>query len=48
MALELDERDKMVIRFLLFCKIATVFEIIFWIVGIQNQVPDRVFPWKFL
>ena len=48
MTLELDDRDKMVICFLLFCKREIIFETIFWIAGTQNKVPDRVFPWKFL
>ena len=48
MAWELDDRDKVVIRFVLFCKREIIFETIFWISGTQNQVPDRGFPWKFL
>ena len=48
MAWELDDRDKVVIRFVLFCKREIIFETIFWISGTQNQVPDRVFPWEFL
>ena len=48
MTLELDDRDKMVICFLLFCKREIIFETIFWIAGTQNEVPDRVFPWEFL
>ena len=47
MALELVDRDKVVIRFLIFCKKEIIFETIFWIAGTQNQVPNRVFPWKF-
>ena len=46
--LELDDRDKIVIRFLVFRKREIIFETIFWIAGTQNQVPDRAFPWKFL
>ena len=48
MALELDDRDMMVILFLLFCKRKIVSETIFWIAGTRNQVPDRAFPLKFL
>ena len=48
MTLELDDRDKMVIFFLLFCKREIIFETIFWIAGTQNEVPGRVFPWEFL
>ena len=38
MALELDDRDMMMIRFLSFCKRKIIFETIFWIAGTQNQV----------
>ena len=48
MHLELDDKDMMVIRYLLFYKRNIVFEIIFWIPGTRNQVPDRIFPWKLL
>ena len=48
MALELGDRDKVLIRFLVFCKREIIFETIFWIAEIQNQVLDRVFPCKFL
>ena len=34
----------MVIRFFLFCKKEIIFETIFWIVAIQNQILDRAFP----
>ena len=47
-AWELDDRDKVVIRFVLFCKREIIFETIFWISGTKNQGPDKVFPWKFL
>ena len=43
MALELDDRDIMVIRFLLFCKREITFETVFWIAGTRNQVADRAF-----
>ena len=48
MALGLDDRDKMVIHFLSVCKREIIFENIFSIAGTQKQVPDRVFPRKFL
>ena len=48
MALELDDRDIMLIRFLLFYKREIIFEAIFWIAADRNQVPDKNFPWKFL
>ena len=48
MALELDDRDMMVIRFLLFCKSKIISETIFCIAEIRNQVLDKAFPWKFL
>ena len=48
MAWELDDRDKVVIGFLIFCKRQIIFKTIFWIAGNQNQVPDRVFPREFL
>ena len=48
MALELDDRDMIVIRFLLFCKREIIFETIFWVVGTLKQVFDRAFRWKFL
>ena len=43
MALELDDRDMMVIRFLLFCKREIIFENIFWIFLTRNQVLDIEF-----
>ena len=48
MALELDDRDKLVIHFLLFCKREIIFQTIFWMAATRNQVPDRAFSWKFL
>ena len=47
-AWELDDRDNVMICFSLFCKREKMFNTIFWIAGTQNQVPERVFPWKFL
>ena len=38
MTLELDARDMMMTRFLIFCKREIVFETIFWIAGTQNHV----------
>ena len=46
--LELDDKDMKGICFLLFYKRYIIFEIIFWIAGTQNQVPDGIFPWKLL
>ena len=46
MAWQLDDRDKVVIRFLLFWKKEIIFEIIFWIAATQNQVPDRFFSFE--
>ena len=43
MGLELDDREVMVIRFLLFCKGEIIFQTIFWLAVIQSQVLDRVF-----
>ena len=43
-ALELDDRDILVIRVLLFCKRKIIFETIFRTAGTRNQVPDIVFP----
>ena len=40
MALELDDRDMMVIRFLLFCKREIIFDTNVWIAGTRNKVPD--------
>ena len=48
MALELDDRYAMVIRFLLFCKREMIFETTFWIAGARNHVPHRAFPCMFL
>ena len=48
MVLELDNRDVMVLRFLLFCGREIILETVFWIAVTRNQVPDRAFPWKFL
>ena len=48
MTCEVDDTDKVVIRFLVFCKREAIFEAIFWIAGTQNQVTDKVFPWEFL
>ena len=47
-ALELDDRDKMAILFFSFYKREIIFETIFWVAWTRNQVPDRIFPWKFL
>ena len=41
MAWVLEDRDKVVIHFLLFCKREIIFETIFWTARTQNQV--RVF-----
>ena len=38
MTLELDEKDELMIRFLLFCKREIIFETISWIVLTRNQV----------
>ena len=43
MALELDGRDILVIRVLLFSKRKIIFETICQTAGTRNQVPDRVF-----
>ena len=48
MALELDDRGTMVIRFLLFCKREIIFETTSWIEGTRNHVPHRAFPCMFL
>ena len=40
MALELDDRDKLVIHFLLFCEREIIFQTIFWMAATRNQVPD--------
>ena len=45
MALELDNRNMMVIRFLLFCKWEKIFETIFLIVMTRNQVHRAVLYW---
>ena len=44
MALELDDRDTLVIRVLLFCKRKIIFKTISRTAGTRNQVPDRVLP----
>ena len=43
MALELDDWDMVVIRFLLFCKREIIFDTILWIAGSRNQVRDGAF-----
>ena len=48
MAFELNGRDVILLRLLLFCKTEVTFETIFWIAVTHNQVLDRTFPWKFL
>ena len=48
MALELDDRDMVVIRFLSFYKKEIISKTISQIAGTRNRVPDRVFPWKLL
>ena len=47
MSFELNDRDMMMIHFLLFCKRETIFETIFWIAVTLNHVLDSAFPWKF-
>ena len=47
MALELDDKDMMVIRFLITLLKKDNFEIIFWIAVTRNQILNRAFPWKF-
>ena len=44
-ALGLNGRDMLMIQVLLFCKREVIFETIFWIVVIKNQVLDKALPW---
>ena len=48
MTLELDDRDMMVIRFVLFINREIIFKTIFWIARTQNQVLYKAFLWKLL
>ena len=56
--LELDDRDMMVICFLLICKRETILKSILWTAVIRNhfldcldstrnELRDRAFPWRF-
>ena len=47
MVLESDNKDKMVISFLLFYKRDIISQTIFWIGEAPNQVLDRAFTWTF-
>ena len=42
MALKLDGGDRMVIRFILFCKREIIFETIFWLAGTRNKTSLEV------